>query len=989
MSSSVFQCIFNFSSKLQNLYLQNCSLGDDSFLMSAISITNSSSSLVSLDLSFNLLKSSSIFYWLFNSTTNLRTLELNDNMLEGPIPDGFGKEMNSLEELYLSHNNIVLSSPVHSTFPSLVILDLSYNKMSSSIFQCIFNFSSKLQNLYLQNCSLGDDSFLMSAISITNSSSSLVSLDLSFNLLKSSSIFYWLFNSTTNLRTLELNDNMLEGPIPDGFGKEMNSLEELYLSHNNIVLSSPVHSTFPSLVILDLSYNKMSSSIFQCIFNFSSKLQNLYLQNCSLGDDSFLMSAISITNSSSSLVSLDLSFNLLKSSSIFYWLFNSTTNLRTLELNDNMLEGPIPDGFGKEMNSLEVLSLFRNKLQGEIPSFFGNMCTLQSLDLSNNKLSGQISSFFLNSSWCNRHVFRRLLLSGNNITGRLPKSIGLLSELIELMLAVNYLEGDVTESHLSNFSKLSFLQLSDNSLSLKIGPTWFPPFQLLFLALRSCNLGPTFPNWLQTQTSIIFLDISNSNLNDSVPDWFWNNLQNMGKLNMSYNNLIGTIPNISLKLLCRPFIFLHSNQFEGKIPPFLLQASKLKLSKNKFSNLFSFLCDQSISANLLSLDLSNNQMKGQLPNCWKYVDRLLFLDLSNNKLSGKIHVSMGSLVNLEVLVLRNNNLMGELPSTLKNCSNLIMVDVSENILSGPIPSWIGESMQQLIILNMRGNHFSGHLPVNLCYLKRIQSLDLSRNNLSRGIPTCLKNLTVMSEKIINRGATLNQIYWSVNLTSHEPYAPFLSSSDNYTLNITWIWKGMELWFSNPELQLKSIDLSSNNLTGEIPKEIGYLIGLVSLNLSRNHLSGEIPSEIGNLSSLESLDLSRNHISGAIPFSLSQIDNLGKLDLSHNSLSGKIPRGRHFGTFEGSSFEGNVDLCGEQLNKSCPRDGDQTTVKFPEVEAINGDEDSVFYEALYMSMGIGFFTGFWGLLGPILLWHPWRNNYIRFMNRLINYIYERL
>ncbi|XP_052722646.1 receptor-like protein EIX2 [Vigna angularis] len=553
------------------------------------------------------------------------------------------------------------------------------------------------------------------------------------------------------------------------------------------------------------------------------------------------------------------------------------------------------------------------------------------------------------------------------------------------MLAVNYLEGDVTESNLSNFSKLAFLQLSDNSLSLKIGPTWFPPFQLLFLGLRSCNLGPTFPNWLQTQTSIIFLDISNSNLNDSVPDWFWNNLQNMGKLNMSYNNLIGTIPNISLKLLYRPFIFLHSNQFEGKIPPFLLQASKLKLSKNKFSNLFSFLCDQSISANLLSLDLSNNQMKGQLPNCWKYVDRLLFLDLSNNKLSGKIHVSMGSLVNLEVLVLRNNNLMGELPSTLKNCSNLIMVDVSENILSGPIPSWIGESMQQLIILNMRGNHFSGHLPVNLCYLKRIQSLDLSRNNLSRGIPTCLKNLTVMSEKIINRGATLNQIYWSVNLTYHEPYAPFLSSSDNYTLNITWIWKGMELWFSNPELQLKSIDLSSNNLTGEIPKEIG----LVSLNLSRNHLSGEIPSEIGNLSSLESLDLSRNHISGAIPFSLSQIDNLGKLDLSHNSLSGKIPRGRHFGTFEGSSSEGNVDLCGEQLNKSCPRDGDQTTVKFPEVEAINGDEDSVFYEALYMSMGIGFFTGFWGLLGPILLWHPWRNNYIRFMNRLINYIYERL
>jgi len=187
--------------------------------------------------------------------------------------------------------------------------------------------------------------------------------------------------------------------------------------------------------------------------------------------------------------------------------------------------------------------------------------------------------------------------------------------------------------------------------------------------------------------------------------------------------------------------------------------------------------------------------------------------------------------------------------------------------------------------------------------------------------------------------------------------------------------------------LKSIDLSSNNLTGEIPKEIGYLAGLVSLNLSQNYLSGEIHLEIGNLSSLESLDLSRNRISGGIPFSLSQIDDLGKLDLSHNSLSGRIPRERHFETFEGYSFEGNRDLCGEQLNKSCPGDRDQMTVKFPEVETINGDEDNVFYEALYMSMGIGFFTGFWGLLGPILLWHSWRKDYMRFVNRLINYICE--
>jgi len=83
------------------------------------------------------------------------------------------------------------------------------------------------------------------------------------------------------------------------------------------------------------------------------------------------------------------------------------------------------------------------------------------------------------------------------------------------------------------------------------------------------------------------------------------------------------------------------------------------------------------------------------------------------------------------------------------------------------------------------------------------------------------------------------------------------------------------------------------------------------------------------------------------------------------------------------FEGNIDLCGKLLEKGCP--GDETVIKSKGAEEHDEDDDSVFYRALYMSLGLGFFTGFWGLLGTFLLWQPWRIAYLRFLNRLVDHL----
>ena len=83
-------------------------------------------------------------------------------------------------------------------------------------------------------------------------------------------------------------------------------------------------------------------------------------------------------------------------------------------------------------------------------------------------------------------------------------------------------------------------------------------------------------------------------------------------------------------------------------------------------------------------------------------------------------------------------------------------------------------------------------------------------------------------------------------------------------------------------------LFSNQLTGPIPTELGNLTSLQELVLSGNQLTGPIPTELGNLSNLESLYLRGNQLTGEIPDELGNLSNLEGLDLSANQLTGEIP-----------------------------------------------------------------------------------------------------
>ncbi|XP_057806379.1 LRR receptor-like serine/threonine-protein kinase FEI 1 [Salvia miltiorrhiza] len=126
-------------------------------------------------------------------------------------------------------------------------------------------------------------------------------------------------------------------------------------------------------------------------------------------------------------------------------------------------------------------------------------------------------------------------------------------------------------------------------------------------------------------------------------------------------------------------------------------------------------------------------------------------------------------------------------------------------------------------------------------------------------------------------------------------------------------------------KLQRLALHQNSLHGFIPNEIAQCSELRALYLRANYFQGGIPSTIGNVSMLTILDLSSNTLKGAIPSSLGHLTRLAYLNLSSNFLSGEVPDVGVLSKFGSKSFIGNLDLCGQQVNKPC-----RTSLGFPAV-----------------------------------------------------------
>lgn len=226
---------------------------------------------------------------------------------------------------------------------------------------------------------------------------------------------------------------------------------------------------------------------------------------------------------------------------------------------------------------------------------------------------------------------------------------------------------------------------------------------------------------------------------------------------------------------------------------------------------------------VVKLDLGENNLRGELPDTLHSFPKLKELRLDRNQLSGGLPAALGQLKQLRVIDLSKNLFVGKLPSDWKKLGNVRELDLNGNYIGGEIPPWI-DRWVELRRLDLHRNMFAGEIPPRLAALPQLQDVRLSFN-LFRG--------ELSPELLYGPGRT-------------------------------------------------RVVLNRNKLTGPLPAPLPGTV-IEYLDVSQNQLTGELPTALGEVPTLWRLDVSVNQLTGPLPPGLLGLPEMRWVSLGHNNF----------------------------------------------------------------------------------------------------------
>uniref|UniRef100_A0A0E0BKB2 non-specific serine/threonine protein kinase n=1 Tax=Oryza glumipatula TaxID=40148 RepID=A0A0E0BKB2_9ORYZ len=568
---------------------------------------------------------------------------------------------------------------------------------------------------------------------------------------------------------------------------------------------------------------------------------------------------------------------------------NRTDHVVKLDLSDSGLEGQISPSL-IYLEQLEYLDLSWNGFNGSIPAFMGCFKNLRYLNLS-----------YL------------------SFTGEVPHQLGNLSNLRQLDLACFYMShSDMHATNLSWLAHLHFLDYLDMTyINLSMAVDWpsiinsIPSLESLHLS--GCSLPGTSQSMTQLNlTRLVELDVS---LND-----FGNPLGKSNALEF-FGSMDQTIRYLDLS---------GTSILSGGVPPHLGNLSNLRhlglgsmhntmyatdilwlthLQQLEYLHMFrvnlSTITDWSLLVNMIpslkvleliecslesanqslahlnltkleELDLSLNYFGHPIASCWFWkVKGIKYLSLIGTYLDGPFPDVVGEMTSLQELHFDANNNLATMTVDLKNLCELEFLSLSGSLSNGNITEFIDKlpkcSSSSLTCLGLDYNNMTGVLPDMVEHLSSLEILMLSNNSISGTISAGILKLTKLQALFL----ALNRLNGQIPLLPKN-----LRTLDIAMNNFSG---HLPVEFGAPHLEV--IILSSNHITGHVPRSIFKLQKLSFLDLSNNSFYGELP-RMPNL--LSCLLLSNNRFSGKFPSWLKSFSKLVFLDLSWNNLDGTLP-----------------------------------------------------------------------------------------------------